>query len=232
MRGVMDRRSFLTRAALGATGLALARTSLMSERMQRVALELTGAGVADGPGPAVGFRQGTAGMTTGRVADFRPSTAGLHFANDFPHETSVEIALPGGFVIPIADAANGLCGGMVYAVRDLFQAGISPPPSTSPPGEGPGLRYLGDRLLDSLGLPLGPLTYLRLMNPAVPDGDVAGVSGRAWRTVGLEWPAIRDDLDRGILSPLAWSWLSPATRGTWAAITRCWPGAATWTVHS
>ena len=28
------------------------------------------------------------------------------------------------------------------------------------------------------------------------------VHGRAWRMVRLEWPAIRGDLDRGILSPL------------------------------
>jgi len=40
------------------------------------------------------------------------------------------------------------------------------------------------------------------MQPALPDGDLPLVRGRAWRMVRLEWPAIRGDLDRGVLSPL------------------------------
>jgi hypothetical protein len=63
-------------------------------------------------------------------------------------------------------------------------------------------RYLADRLLDSFLLPFGPATYLKLMHPALPDGDMAMVHGRAWRMIRLEWPAVRGDLDRGTLSPL------------------------------
>jgi hypothetical protein len=35
------------------------------------------------------------------------------------------------------------------------------------------------RLLDSLSLPFGPATRLKLMRPALPDGDLPLVRGRA-----------------------------------------------------
>jgi hypothetical protein len=141
-------------------------------------------------------------MTSVRVPGFLPSTRGLHFPNRFPHVPNLEIDLPGGLTLPIGDAANGLCGGMAYTVRDLLEAGVAPPALTRAPGEGPLFRYIADRLLDSLNLPFGPATYLRLMHPALPDGDLAVIHGRAWRMIRLEWPAIRSDLDRGTLSPL------------------------------
>jgi hypothetical protein len=141
-------------------------------------------------------------MASVRVPGFLPSTRGLHFPNAFPELPDLEIDLPCGTTIPVGDATNGLCGGMVYAVRDLFEAGVAPPGLTTAPGDGPAFRYLADRLLDSLSLPFGPATYLKLMHPALPDGDMAMVHGRAWRMIRLEWPAIRGDLDRGTLSPL------------------------------
>jgi hypothetical protein len=131
-----------------------------------------------------------------RVPGFRPSTAGLHFPNRFQHAPVVRISLPGGISVPVGDAARGLCGGMVYTARDLYQAGLNPPPRTKSPSGGPLLQYLADRLVDSLSLPFGPATYLRLMDPTLSDED------RAWRMIRVEWPAIRADLDRGILSPL------------------------------
>lgn len=131
-----------------------------------------------------------------RVPGFRPSTTGLHFPNKFQHAPVMRISLPGGISVPIGDAANGLCGGMVYTVRDLHQAGLAPPPQITAPCGGPMLQYLADRLVDSLSLPFGPATYLRLMDPTLSDED------RAWRMIRGEWPAIRADLDRGILSPL------------------------------
>jgi hypothetical protein len=141
-------------------------------------------------------------MTSVRVPGFLPSTRGLHFPNSFPHVPNLEIHLPGGQTLPIGDAANGLCGGMAYTVRDLFEAALPPPALTRAPGDGPLFRYVADRLLDSLSLPFGPATYLKLMHPTLPDGDLAMVHGRAWRMVRLEWPAVRGDLDRGVLSPL------------------------------
>ncbi|MGH8882028.1 MAG: hypothetical protein ACRD0P_32565, partial [Stackebrandtia sp.] len=96
-----------------------------------------------------------------RVPRFRPSITGLHFVNEFPHASVVRMRLPGGVSIPIGDAARGLCGGMVYTVRDLYEAGVDPPATTEPPADGPMLQYLADRLMDSLSLPFGPATYLK-----------------------------------------------------------------------
>jgi hypothetical protein len=42
----------------------------------------------------------------------------------------------------------------------------------------PGFRP-STRLLDSLSPPFGPATYLKLMHPALPDGDLPLVRGRA-----------------------------------------------------
>ena len=76
-------------------------------------------------------------MSSVRVPEFRPSTRGLHFANAFPHVPTFDIDLPGGLTIPVGDAADGLCGGMAWTVRDLFQAGLVPPATTTTPGDGP-----------------------------------------------------------------------------------------------
>ena len=77
-------------------------------------------------------------MTSVRVPGFLPSTRGLHFPNAFPHVPNLEIDLPGGTTIPVGDAANGLCGGMAYMVRDLFEAGL--PPSAD--AGGPAILHL------------------------------------------------------------------------------------------
>ena len=73
--------------------------------------------------------------------------------------------------MPIGDASNGLCGGMVFAARDYFEAGRTPPPDTTPPSEGPLFDFLVDRSFDSFCLPWGPGRYLALMSPLLPDGE-------------------------------------------------------------
>src|SRR4030095_3558548 len=120
-------------------------------------------------------------MTSVRVPGFLPSTRGLHFPNAFPHVPNLEIDLPGGITVPIGDAANGLCGGMAYTVRDLFEARLAPPAMARAPGDGPVFRYVADRLLDSLSLPFGPATYLKLMHPAPPHRALALVRRRGPR---------------------------------------------------
>ena len=105
--------------------------------------------------------------------------------------------------MPIGDASNGLCGGMVFAARDHFEAGRPPPPDTEAPGSGPLFDYLVRRLFDSFNLPTGPIEYLKLMNPRLPDGESLftrlGVlpHGRAWRTIKIEWPLVRRGIDAG-----------------------------------
>src|SRR5262245_55559321 len=172
----MNRRGFLT-GALGLAGLMVTGT--------------------DRPGAAAELAGGTPSQAIRvRVPGFRPSVAALHFPNEFPHAPVVRLQLPGGLTIPIGDAARGLCGGMVYTVRDLYEARIAPPLTIDGPGDGPVLQYLADRLVDSLSLPFGPATYLKLMDPSLSDED------RAWRMIRVEWPAIKADLERGTLCPL------------------------------
>ena len=97
---------------------------------------------------------------------------------------------------------------MAFAARDYFEAQREPPPDTVAPGTGPLFDYLVDRLFDSFNLPFGPVRYLELMSPALPDGETIwgrlGLAphGRAWQLVQQEWPKIRGDLDADHPCPL------------------------------
>jgi hypothetical protein len=143
-----------------------------------------------------------------RVPGFKPSTSGFRFTNQFPAiPYTINVA---GINMPIGNASNGMCGGMVFATRDYYEAGyLTPPPNVTPPTGGPLYNYLSRRLFDSFNLPGGPLTYLHLMNPHLPDHETwlsnAGLAprGRAWVMIMQEWPKIKADLDRGRLSPMA-----------------------------
>src|SRR6059036_1583512 len=88
------------------------------------------------------------GRSMGVVGGFAPSTSGFRFPNLFPHVPVRQIGIPGVVSVPIGDASNGLCGGMVFAARDYFEAGRTPPADTTPPGDGPLFDYLVDRLFD------------------------------------------------------------------------------------
>ena len=128
------------------------------------------------------------------VPGFLPSTHGLRFKNDWPQAAAFRIDVL-GLQVPVGDARHGLCGGMVFAVRDLFLLGRPMPPDTTAPSSGPLYEYIGRRLKDSFILPGGPVRYLDLM--AAPDGD------RNWpvigwllkkRTRGVAWRTINDEL--------------------------------------
>lgn len=148
-----------------------------------------------------------------RVPGFKPSSSGLHFSNWFPSIPLLSIDILGNQV-PIGDASNGLCGGMVYTTRDFYQLGQLPPPDqNSSDGYSRPPQALFDfivkRLFDSFELPGGPIKYLHLMDPALPDHETdlsrAGLAphGRAWVMIVEEWPRIKADLDLGVLSPMA-----------------------------
>ncbi|MBX6389919.1 MAG: hypothetical protein IRZ08_13140 [Frankia sp.] len=146
------------------------------------------------------------GQIATAVPGFLPSTSAFHFTNHFPHQPVLTIPFPGiPKGIPIGDARRGLCGGMIFAVRDMFEAGIKPPPDTTPPAQGtPLYRYLVRRLFDSWDLPRGGARYYQLMR--APDADIVWALGRR-RGIGRisivdEWPRIRLDLDSGRLSAL------------------------------
>jgi hypothetical protein len=139
------------------------------------------------------------------VPGFAPSTHGLKFKNDWPPAAAFRIDVF-GLKVPVGDARRGLCGGMVYAVRDLFGLGLPVPPDTTAPGSGPLYDYIGQRLKDSFDVPKGVARYVDLM--ATPDGDRGGIlgwllgkrtRGVAWRTINDELPGIVASLQRGDL---------------------------------
>jgi hypothetical protein len=148
-----------------------------------------------------------------RVPGFRPSHSGLHFSNWFDHIPLVTFDILGQRV-GLGDASNGLCGGMVYTVRDLYEAGMLPPVTVNDsdgyarPSQ-PLYDYIVRRLFDSFDLPGGFVKYAELMSPALPDHETwfsengLAPHGRAWVMIVEEWPQIRADLDQGMLSPIA-----------------------------
>ena len=148
----------------------------------------------------------TTATATGAAEGFSPSESAFRFTNRFPHQPVITVRVPGlGRGIPIGDASRGLCGGMIFAVRDLFEAGREPPADITPPPAGsPLYRYIVRRLFASWNLPRGVLRYYQLQR--TPDADVtravrrrAGI-GRV--TVVDEWPKARLDLDSGRLCAL------------------------------
>jgi hypothetical protein len=140
-------------------------------------------------------------MASNSVGGFRPSTDGLHFLNAFPQAPVVTVTLPGLGERGFGDASGGLCGGMAFAVRDLYEAGLPPPAATEPPSPGsPFFKYLCRRLIDSFDLPEGVLRYYEWMSHRDAD-DLFG-HGPAARTLTEGWPAVRRELDAGRLAPL------------------------------
>ena len=148
-------------------------------------------------------------MASRQVAGFLPSTSGMHFTNRFPSGIPiVEIELPGlGRSVPIGNASNGVCGGMVYAALDFFLSvpRLRVPETTTPPsGNKLMTSYLTRRLVDSFALEYGAgsnvARYLRLMS--TPDHDEFVVDGIGSVMAHQEWPKVQSDIDRGRPSPL------------------------------
>ncbi|HYC88577.1 MAG TPA: hypothetical protein VEO54_05150 [Thermoanaerobaculia bacterium] len=146
------------------------------------------------------------------VPGFRPSKSGFRFSNSsFPASTPHHTIRFAGVEIPIGDAKRGLCGGMVFAARDYWQAGRKPPDTDQPPTSGTLYDYLVARLYASFNLdklPVGPSRYRDLMDPTLPDDQpfllLPGmVAGRSWTMAVEEWPKIRADIDAGAPSPIA-----------------------------
>jgi hypothetical protein len=135
-------------------------------------------------------------VTEHDVGDFRPSVDGFRFANRFPHGPTVKFGPLDPRWIGVGDAADGLCGGMVLTVRDLYQAGVKPPPDTEPPANGsPRFRSIVRRQVQSLDWLKVPARYY--FESAV--GGSVGMD-RARRTYETEWPKIRAEIDAGRLA--------------------------------
>ncbi len=140
-------------------------------------------------------------MSSAQVDGFLPSRNGLHFPNRFPHVPPIRFAL-GPLRLGIGDAAGGLCGGMSHVVRDLWQAGVQPPPDTEPPAEGtPRFRALVRRQVESFDALRVPLRFYDLQAFRPDRSDAAarllGRRSRTAETVQVEWPKIRAEVDAG-----------------------------------
>jgi len=140
----------------------------------------------------------------GDVNGFLPSRNGLHYANSWPEEPDINIPMPPPFS-PIAcgNAANGLCGGMVFGVADLFHAGQLTPASTVNPPEGsPAFNYLVQRLMDSFNIPAGIMQYYSWMQLPTHDDQInilghtiTEVTGLSNLTINHSMPVVRSTID-------------------------------------
>lgn len=139
-------------------------------------------------------------VVSARVPGFLPSRSGFHFPNRFSKAPVAELRLA-GLRLPVGNASRGLCGGMVFAARDIFEAGRLPPAVATAPTRGtPLFPYLVRRLFSSWGLPFGVLRYFAWS--MLPDGDAWVVRGATSRTIRREWPRVRNEVDAGRLCPL------------------------------
>ena len=144
---------------------------------------------------------------TRQLTGFVPTEHGFHFANRFPSVPDITIPIPFGRV-EFGDASKGLCGGMVFTALDYYLAKRLIPAGKTPPTTGMLFDTLVRRLLNSFNLPLGILNYIVLMQPDYPDGETRSSGsrfaphGRAWQTIRVEWPLIKQMLDSGMPCPL------------------------------
>ncbi len=132
-------------------------------------------------------------MNEGTVPGFLPSSHGFHFANAWPHGPTVTLGPLDPRWVGIGDAADGLCGGMVYTAGDLFAAGVPMPSDREPFANGsPRFRAIVRRQIESLvWLSVPTRFWLR----SALGGSLGGDRARA--TFDREWPKARALLDAG-----------------------------------
>ncbi len=133
------------------------------------------------------------GMTTSNaVAGFLPSTHGLHFANRWEPGPTVRLGFIDPRIVGVGDASAGLCGGMVWFVRERFEARMPIPTDAAAPANGsPLFQAIVRRQVRSLGWLRVPLRFWRAAASS-PDALVR-------RTLEREWPTIRAAIDAGRL---------------------------------
>ena len=140
------------------------------------------------------------------VRGFLPSQNAPLFINDgpgspWPPGTTLTVSIPGLPTVSLDAAQFGLCGGMAFLTRDIFQAGT------------PQLRgrintqiplaladYLVTRLVQNFD---GPSTVTRWLTlTGLPDHDTAIWGAGDFHHAVNECPAIMHDIDSGVLSPI------------------------------
>jgi len=127
------------------------------------------------------------------VPNFLPSVNGFHFANAWPSGPTIRFGALDPRMIGVGDAANGLCGGMVYTVGDLFAAGLAMPADREPFANGsPRFKAIVRRQVESLVWLTVPVRFWARM---ALGGSLGG--DRARSTFEREWPKARAILDSG-----------------------------------
>jgi hypothetical protein len=127
------------------------------------------------------------------VPNFDPARSGFSFPNTFAAVPTWRLAIPLLGEFTLGNAANGLCGGMVFAAADFHTYQMPTPADATPPRAGSLFTYIGERLLASFDLPLGPARYYDWMR-----SDDAAVAARTREA----WPVIKAALDAGKVTPL------------------------------
>jgi hypothetical protein len=132
-------------------------------------------------------------MDTKTIPGFLPTTNGFHFANAWPHGPTVRFGPLDPRIVGVGDAADGLCGGMVYTAADLFVAGVAVPTDREPFANGsPRFNAIVRRQVESLDWLRVPVRYwLR----SALGGSFGGDRARA--TLENEWPRAKAELDAG-----------------------------------
>lgn len=141
---------------------------------------------------------------TNAVLDFRASRHGFHFPNRFVPGRVVGSG-PIARLTGVAEAGQGLCGGMAFTVRDLFEARVDPPPDRdAPTPDSPRYRALFRRQVESFDWFRLPIRFWILgvlhADPATWWSRVLRRSPLGELTRDVGWPAIRDEIDAGRLA--------------------------------
>ncbi len=144
-------------------------------------------------------------MSERSVPGFLPSRHGFHFANRWPPGPAFWVGA-GYLRLGIGNVADGLCGGMCFAVRDRFEAGVTVSGDGGPPPAGTALfAEIVRRQVDSFDRLIRlPLRFWRLaaLHPDPPTrlSRVLGLAPRGTLAVRDEWPRLRAEIDAGRLA--------------------------------
>ena len=144
------------------------------------------------------------------VDGFLPSqNAPLFHNSPWPSGTALTVSVPGLPTVSINATRMGLCGGMSFLTRDIFESGapqLRGRDSTRVPA--PVVAHLRNRLLQSFGS--APVVMRWLAVTRALDHDTLFWGRGLFTQAVAECPAVMADIDAGVLCPvgivLAQSW--------------------------
>lgn len=136
------------------------------------------------------------------VAGFLPSqNAPLFHNSPWPPGTALTMSVPGLPTVSIDATRMGLCGGMSFLARDIFESGtpqLRGRDSVQIPA--PVARHLQNRLVQSFGS--GPVVLRWLSATRAPDHDTSLWGRGLVKQTVAECAAVMADIDAGRLCPI------------------------------